>query len=72
MCSSDLSITFLGDGRANLAMGLLLGGTACIAAQWAAARLQRVSEARLVWLLRALCVVLAVDGLRRALQLALG
>ena len=74
VCASaaTASITFVGDGRANLAMGLLLGGTACIAAQWAAARLQRVSEARLVWLLRALCVLLAVDGLRRALQLALG
>jgi uncharacterized membrane protein YfcA len=74
VCASaaTASITFVSDGRANLGMGLLLGGSACIAAQWAAARLQRVSEARLVWLLRALCVLLAADGLRRAAQLALG
>jgi hypothetical protein len=31
-----------------------------------------VSESQLVWLLRALCALLAVDGLRRAVQLALG
>jgi uncharacterized membrane protein YfcA len=74
VCASaaTASITFLGDGRGNLTIGLLLGATACVAAQWAATRLQRVSEARLVWLLRALCVLLAADGLRRALQLALG
>ena len=65
------SITFWSDGRGHLGMGLLLGATAAIAAQWSAARLQSVSEARLVWLLRLLCVVLAADAGRRALQLTL-
>jgi hypothetical protein len=52
-------------------MGLLLGATAAVAAQWSASRLQSVSESRLVWLLRVLCVVLALDAGRRAVQLAL-
>jgi uncharacterized membrane protein YfcA len=65
------SITFWSDGRGHLGMGLMLGATAAVAAQWSAARLQSVSEARLVWLLRLLCVVLAADAGRRALQLAL-
>jgi len=61
----------LSDGRGNLGMGLLLGATAAVASQWSASRLQSVSESRLVWLLRLLCVVLALDAGRRALQLAL-
>ena len=65
------SLTFWSDGRGNLGMGLLLGATAAVASQWSASRLQSVSEARLVWLLRLLCVVLAVDAGRRAVQLAL-
>lgn len=65
------SLTFWSDGRGHLGMGLLLGATAAVAAQWSASRLQSVSESRLVWLLRLLCVVLAVDAGRRALQLAL-
>ena len=63
--------TFTSDGRADLAMGLLLGGTAALAAQWSAARLQRVSEQKLVWLLRLLCALLALDAGQRALQLLL-
>ena len=72
VCASaaTASLTFLGDGRGNLAMGLLLGGTAAVAAQWSASRLQSVSEAKLVWLLRLLCLVLALDAGRRALQLS--
>jgi len=65
------SLTFLSDGRGNLGMGLLLGATAAVASQCSASRLQSVSESRLVWLLRLLCVVLALDAGRRALQLAL-
>ena len=65
------TVTFTSDGRADLAMGLLLGGTAALAAQWSAARLQRVSEQKLVWLLRLLCTLLALDAGRRALLLLL-
>ena len=65
------SFTFWSDGRGHLGMGLLLGATAAVAAQWSASRLQSVSESRLVWLLRLLCGVLALDAARRALQLAL-
>jgi hypothetical protein len=42
-----------------------------VAAQWSAARLQRVSEERLAQLLRLLCALLALDAGRRALQIAL-
>jgi len=65
------SLTFWSDGRGHPGMGLLLGATAAVAAQWSASRLQSVSESRLVWLLRLLCVVLALDAARRAVQLAL-
>jgi len=73
VCASaaSASIGLLSDGRAQPAMGLLLGGLAALAAQWSAARLQRVSEQRLVHLLRLLCVLLAIDGVRRAVQLGL-
>jgi len=73
VCASaaTASLTFVADGRGNLAMGLLLGGAAAVAAQWSASRLQSVSEAKLVWLLRLLCVALALDAGRRALQLGL-
>ncbi|MBM5806746.1 MAG: sulfite exporter TauE/SafE family protein [Cyanobacteria bacterium M_surface_10_m2_179] len=73
VCASaaTASVTFLGDGRGHLAMGLLLGGTAALASQWSASRLQSVSESKLVWLLRLLCMILAVDAGRRALQLVL-
>jgi uncharacterized membrane protein YfcA len=69
--ASAASVGFLADGRSNLAMGLLLGGTAALASQWSAARLQRVSEGRLVWLLRLLTVLLALDSGRRAFALAM-
>ena len=73
VCASaaSASVGLISDGRAQPAIGLLLGGVAAIAAQWSAARLQRVSEQRLVQLLRLLCGLLALDGARRALQLAL-
>ena len=64
------AVTFTSDGRGNLGMGLLLGGAAAITAQWSASRLQSVSETKLVWLLRLLCVLLALDAARRAVQLA--
>jgi uncharacterized membrane protein YfcA len=66
-CSASLA--FLADGRANPLVGLVLGGTAAVAAQWSASRLERVPEDRLVWMLRAITVVLAVDSGRRALGL---
>lgn len=65
------STTFLADGRADPLIGLVLGGTAALAAQWSASRLERVSEGRLVWLLRAVTLVLAVDSGRRAIALLL-
>ena len=65
------SVTFWHDGRGNLGMGLLLGGTAALASQWSASRLQSVSEQRLVGLLRLLCALLALDAGRRAVQLLL-
>ena len=73
VCASaaTAAITFTSDGRGNLGIGLLLGGAAAVAAQWSASRLQSVSEAKLVWLLRLLCVLLALDATRRAVQLAL-
>jgi uncharacterized membrane protein YfcA len=65
------SMTFLADGRASPLIGLVLGGTASLAAQWSASRLDRVSEHRLVWLLRTVTLVLAVDSGRRAIGLLL-
>lgn len=65
------SATFLADGRGLLPVGLALGGTAALAARWAAARLERVPEASLVWMLRLLTVALALDSGRRAVALAL-
>ncbi|MBD2549005.1 sulfite exporter TauE/SafE family protein [Microcystis elabens FACHB-917] len=66
-CSASLA--FLADGRANPLVALVLGGTAAVAAQWSASRLERVREERLVWMLRAITLVLAVDSGRRALGL---
>jgi uncharacterized membrane protein YfcA len=66
-CSA--SVAFLADGRANLLIGLVLGGTAALAARWSAARLERVGEERLVWMLRLITLVLALDSGRRALGL---
>ena len=50
---------------------MLLGGTAAVAASWSAARLDRVSDGQLTWLLRALTLLLALDSGRRALTLLL-
>ena len=73
VCSaSAASLQFLADGRGNGSMGLLLGCTAAIAAQWSAARLDQVQPGTLANLLRGLALVLALDSGRRALQLALG
>jgi len=69
--ASAAAFAFVDDGRGNLAMGLLLGGTAALASQWSASRLQRVSEQQLVWMLRGLTALLALDGARRAIQLAM-
>ena len=69
--SSFASVAFLQDGRATLPVGLLLGCTAALGARWSAKRLNRVPEERLVWLLRALTLFLALDSGRRAVQLLL-
>ena len=71
-CSaSAASLQFLVEGRGQPSMGLLLGGTAAVAAQWSASRLDQVRPGLLATLLRALALLLALDSGRRALQLAL-
>ncbi len=71
-CSaSAASLQFLVEGRGQPSMGLLLGGTAAVAAQWSASRLDHVRPGLLATLLRALALLLALDSGRRALQLAL-
>lgn len=65
------SLQFLYEGRGQASMGLVLGLTAAVAAQWTASRLDKVPAAALAWSLRALAFALAVDSGRRALQLAL-
>lgn len=69
--ASVASTNFLLDGRALLPIGMLLGGTAAVAARWSAARLDRVSDGQLTLLLRALTLLLALDSGRRALALLL-
>jgi len=69
--STMASLAFVQDGRALLPVGLVLGGMAALGAQWSAKRLNKVPEERLVWLLRALTLFLALDSGRRALQLVL-
>lgn len=69
--ASSASVGLLIDGRARPDFALLLGAIAALAAAWSAGRLQKVPEQRLVLLLRWLCLALALDGGRRALQLAL-
>lgn len=66
------STTFLTDGRGLLPVGLALGATAALAARWSASRLDRVSETYLVWILRALTMVLALYSGSRALELWTG
>ena len=71
-CSaSAASLQFLHEGRGQWMLGLVLGAVAAFAAQWTAARLDRVNTGTLAWLLRVLSLLLAVDSGRRAVQLAL-
>ncbi|EAU73296.1 hypothetical protein RS9916_27334 [Synechococcus sp. RS9916] len=71
-CSaSAASLQFLVEQRGDPSMGLLLGFTAALAAQWSASRLDRAKPGTLAALLRALALILALDSGRRALQLAL-
>lgn len=70
--ASGSSVMFLTTGRADAAAGLLLGGTAALAARWSAARLERLSAAMLVRLLRGLTALLALVSGWRALALLLG
>ncbi|WP_457767879.1 sulfite exporter TauE/SafE family protein [Cyanobium sp. ULC084] len=72
LCSSSAaSAEFLIGGRANASMAMLLGGSAAFSARWSAARLDRVSEQTLVWLLRLVTLLLAIDAGRRAISLGL-
>lgn len=59
---------FVAEGRGQLLIALVLGGTAALGARWSAARLHRLQEAQLVWLLRALTLLVACDSGRRAVQ----
>lgn len=68
--SATAASAFLMEGRADPAMGLVLGGTAAVAARWSAARLQRVSEGALARMLQGLTLTLAVGVGLRALLLA--
>jgi uncharacterized membrane protein YfcA len=69
--ASAATVTFLQDGRALLPMGLTLGCCAAVAAHWSASRLNRVPEHWLVWMLRLITLLLALDSGRRALGLLL-
>ena len=69
--STSASVAFLHDGRAQWPVGLVLGCTAAVGAQWSAQRLNQVPEGRLVWLLRAFTLFLALDSGRRAVQMLL-
>lgn len=72
LCSaSAASVELLSAGRADAVMALSLGGSAAMAARWSAARLDTVSEGRLVLMLRTITVALALDSGRRGLQLLL-
>ena len=73
LCSSSAaSVEFLVGGRAHAGMAMVLGFAAAISARWSAARLHRVSERNLAWLLRLVTLALAVDSGRRAISLGLG
>ena len=67
--ASVASPVMVADGRALWPVALLLGGIAAMAARLAAARLNKVPEGTLVWMLRALTALLALDSGRRALAL---
>jgi len=62
---------FVADGRGLWPLALVLGAMAATAAQWSAARLNRVNENVLVWLVRAMAVLLSLDSLRRAAAMVL-
>jgi len=66
--AATASVALVGDGRALLPVGLLLGCTAAVGARWSARRLSRVPERQLVWLLRAFTLFLALDSGIRAVQ----
>ena len=59
---------FVSEGRGHLVIGLVLGGTAALGARWSAARLHRLRDTQLVWLLRGLSLLVACDSGRRALE----
>ncbi|QNI70810.1 MULTISPECIES: sulfite exporter TauE/SafE family protein [unclassified Cyanobium] len=67
--AATASATFVADGRGLWTIGLALGGPAALAAQWSAARMERLPEHLLVVLLRGLTLLLAADSSRRALAL---
>jgi hypothetical protein len=69
--ASVASMQFLADGRGQLGVALVLGGTAALGARWSAARLDQVGEGVLVNLLRALSLLLALDSGRRAVAILL-
>lgn len=61
--------TFVADGRGLVPIALVLGSAAAVTARWSAARLNRVPDAFLVWLLRGLTALLACDSGWRAFGL---
>ena len=63
---------FISDERGLWPVALVLGLCAAAGASWSAARLNKVGEDTLVWLLRALTLLLTIDSGRRALALLLG
>lgn len=67
--AATASATFVADGRGLWTIGLALGAPAALAAQWSAARMNRLPERLLVALLRGLILLLAADSTRRALAL---
>jgi hypothetical protein len=69
--ASGSSLVFVAAGRADVAAGLLLGGTAALAARWSAARLDRLAAPTLARLLRGLTALLALVSGWRALSLLL-
>ena len=69
--SSVAAPVFIADERGLWPVAIVLGASAALAARWSAAQLNRVPERRLVWMLRLLTALLALDSARRALQLSL-
>lgn len=67
--AATASVTFVDDGRGLWPIGLALGAPAALAAQWSAARMNRLPEQLLLVLLRGLTLLLAADSSRRALAL---